>query len=124
VAIETGLGPAFARAFTGKDAARMRQLLHPDVSFRGLTPNFNWEAADVDGALEIMFENWLEDTDHVDSLDQVETGTVGDRQRVGYRFTVTNAEGTRVAEQQAYFGERDGRIDWVRIVCSGMRPLS
>jgi hypothetical protein len=123
MALETGLGPAFARAFTGKDAARLRELLHPDVSFRGLTPNFSWEADDVDGALEIMFGSWLEDSDRVESLDHVETGAVGDRQRVAYRFTVTNTEGTRVAEQQAYFSERDGRIDWMRILCSGLRPV-
>jgi hypothetical protein len=123
MALGTGLGPAFAQAFTDKDAARLRELLHPEVSFRGLTPNFNWEADDVDGALQIMFGSWLEDSDHVDSLDHVETGAVGDRQRVSYRFTVTNTDGTRVAEQQAYFSERDGRIDWMRILCSGLRPV-
>ena len=122
MALQTELGPAFAKAFTGRDAARLRELLHPEISFRALTPNAFWEADDVDGVLEIMFESWLEDSDHVDSLDHVETGTVGDRDRVGYRFTVTNPDGTHVCEQQAYLGERDGRIDWVRIVCSGFRP--
>ena len=118
----TELGPAFATAFTAKDAARLRELLHPEISFRALTPNAHWEADDVDGVVEILFESWLEDSDHVDSLDHIETGGVGDRERVGYCFTVTNPDGTHVVEQQAYLGERDGRIDWMRVVCSGFRP--
>jgi hypothetical protein len=27
-----------------------------------------------------------------------------------------------VFEQLAYFTESDGRIDWMRVICSGMRP--
>jgi hypothetical protein len=25
-------------------------------------------------------------------------------------------------EQQAYLSTRDGQIDWIRVVCSGLRP--
>jgi len=28
-----------------------------------------------------------------------------------------------VVEQQAYFTERDGRIDWMRVLCSGFRRV-
>ncbi len=117
------LGPDFAHAFTTRDAGRVRELLHPEISFRALTPNASWDADDVDGVLGILFGGWLEDSDVVDSLDHVETGAVGDRERVGYRFTLTNADGTHVAEQQAYLSERDGRIGWMRVVCSGLRPV-
>jgi hypothetical protein len=47
---------------------------------------------------------------------------VADRERVGYRFSVENPDGHFLVEQQAYVAERDGRICWMRVVCSGFRP--
>jgi hypothetical protein len=41
---------------------------------------------------------------------------------VGYRFSVTNPDGRFLVEQEAYLAERDGRIGWMRVVCSGFRP--
>jgi hypothetical protein len=31
--------------------------------------------------------------------------------------------GSSFAEQQAYISERDGRIGWMRTLCSGYRPV-
>ena len=42
----TSLGAAFAEAVTAKDYARIAELLHPEVDFKGLTPNRLWEAGD------------------------------------------------------------------------------
>jgi SnoaL-like domain len=120
---QTTLGTGFAEAFASKDADRIRELVHPDIDFRGLTPNRNWEAADADAVVEILFDNWLEDSDEVESLDSVETDSFADRERVGYRWTVRNADGRHVVEQQAYIEERDGKIGWMRVVCSGFRPV-
>jgi hypothetical protein len=53
----------------------------------------------------------------------VETDSFADRERVGYRFRVRNPEGLFRVEQQVYIGERDGRIGWMRSVCSGYRPV-
>jgi hypothetical protein len=116
-------GTDFARAFASKDGDRMRQLLHPEIDFRALTPNRNWEASDPDAVVAILFESWLEDTDLVESLDRVETDSVADRERVGYRLSVSSPDGRHLVEQQAYVGTRDGRIDWMRVVCSGFRPV-
>ena len=33
-------------------------------------------------------------------------------------------DGRFVVEQQAYLEERDGRIGWMRVMCSGFRPLT
>jgi hypothetical protein len=52
----------------------------------------------------------------------VESDTVADRERVGYRFSVNNADGRHLVEQQAYLEDRDGQIGWMRVVCSGFRP--
>jgi len=119
---QTTLGADFARAFCDKDSARVRELLHAEIDFRGLTPNRFWEASDRDEVVEILFGNWLEDTDHVDGLEGIEADTVADRERVGYRFSVSNPDGRFLVEQQAYLSTRDGQIDWIRVVCSGFRP--
>jgi hypothetical protein len=119
---QTTAGAEFATAFAGKDAGRMRELLHPDIDFRGMTPNRIWEASGRDAVLEVLFANWLDDNDHVESVDRIEGDTIVDRERVGYRVSVTNPEGRFLFEQQAYLSTRDGQIDWIRVVCSGLRP--
>jgi hypothetical protein len=119
----TTLGADFARAFAGKDSARMRELLHPEVDFKGLTPSRSWEANGPDAVLDILFGSWLEDTDSIEALEEVEDDSVADRERVGYRCSVRNPDGRFVFEQQAYLSARDGQIDWMRVVCSGFRPL-
>ena len=120
----TSLGTSFAEAFAAKDGARIRELVHPEIDFRGLTPNRNWEAGDPDALVEILFANWLEDSDEEESLDSVETDSFADRERVGYRLSVSCPDGRHVVEQQAYIEERDGRIGWMRVVCSGFRPVT
>jgi hypothetical protein len=37
---------------------------------------------------------------------------------------VRNDDGQNLVEQQAYLSERDGRIGWLRIMCSGYRPAN
>ena len=120
---KTTLGTDFAQAFTDKDADRIRELVHPEIDFRALTPNRNWEARGPEALVSILFGDWLEDEEEVEALESVETDRVVDRERVGYRFRVGCPDGRYVVEQQAYIGERDGKIDWMRVVCSGYRPV-
>ena len=70
-----------------------------------------------------MLRQWFEDSDEIEALQHVETDAFADRERVGYRFLVRNPEGLFEVEQQVYIGERDGRIGWMRSVCSGFRPV-
>jgi hypothetical protein len=112
----------FAEAFAAKNGDRVRELVHQEVDFRALTPSRQWEAGDVDALVEILFDNWLEDSDEVESLESVETDSFADRERVGYRLRVRNPDGEFLVEQQAYVEERDGKIGWMRVVCSGFRP--
>jgi hypothetical protein len=116
------LGIAYAEAFAAKDYDRFRALAHPEIDFRGLTPNRFWEAHDPETVITEILRQWLELDDEVRALEHVETGTVADRERVGYRLSVENPDGRFVVEQQAYLAELDGRISWMRVVCSGFRP--
>jgi hypothetical protein len=119
---EPTLGAVFARALAAKEFDRVEALLHPEIDFRGLTPRRNWEAGDPGTVVADVLRQWFEDSDEIESLDQLETDVVGDRERVGYRFSVRNPDGDFVVEQQAYLAERDGQIGWMRVVCSGFRP--
>jgi hypothetical protein len=117
------VGTEFARALAAKDRARLSELLDANVDFCGLTPGRNWRAQHRDGALKILLDHWFEVSDEITAVESIESDAFADRQRVGYRFRVENPEGRFLVEQQAYIGEKDGTIGWVRIVCSGFRPF-
>jgi hypothetical protein len=117
------LGSSFAAALALKDFDRVRDLLHPEIDFRGLTPRRFWEAEDPEAVVSGALRQWFEDSDEILELLRVDTDAFADRERVGYRFLVRNPEGLFEVEQQAYIGERDGRIGWMRVLCSGYRPV-
>lgn len=119
----SGLGGDFARALATKDFDRISELLHPEVDFRGLTPRKQWEAAEAGAVIDEILRQWFEPSDEIRSLEQLETDAFADRERVGYRFRVDNPDGRFVVEQQAYLSERDGKIGWMRVVCSGFRRV-
>jgi hypothetical protein len=117
------LGRSFARAIADRDSDQLLGLLHPEVDFRALTPKRAWEAGDPEGVLEIVFGHWFQDASRIDALENIESDSFADRERVGYRLAVSKPEGRFVIEQQAYLATLDGRINWIRVVCSGYRPL-
>ena len=117
----TNLGEDFARAVAAKDHDRVRQLLHPELDFRAMTPQRIWEAATPEDVVSALCV-WFDEGDHIEDLESVETDAFADRERVGYRLRVRNADGQHLVEQQAYLSERDGQIGWLRIMCAGYRP--
>jgi hypothetical protein len=118
----TTLGGDFAHALAGKDSGRLRELMAAEIDFQAMTPRRTWEASNPDEVLSILFGNWFEDGDEIEALEGLDTDSFADRQRVGYRFSITNPEGRFLVEQQAYLSERDGQIVWMRVLCSGYRP--
>jgi hypothetical protein len=65
---------------------------------------------------------WFEDSDEIEQVVSIDTDSFADRARVAYRFHGHNPDGPFVIEQQAYYTQRDGRIDWMRVLCSRFRP--
>jgi hypothetical protein len=119
-----GIGERFARAVAAKDAPALLGLLAPEVDFRAMTPSRFWESnSAVEVVDDVVLGKWFEPTDVIESIEGIEHDVVIDRERVGYRFRVTNADGAFVVEQQAYLGVQDDRIAWLRIMCSGYRPV-
>ena len=116
------LGEPLASAIAAKDHAAVRELLHPELDFRAMTPNRIWEATDADAVISAL-ELWFGATDEITGIDLMETDAFADRERVGYRLRVTNTDGEHLVEQQAYLSPLDGRIGWLRIMCAGYRPV-
>jgi len=117
------LGVEFANALAAKDFARIADLFHPEVDFRGLTPRRSWEAADPGSLVSEVLRQWFEDSDEIEAVERLEADAFADRERVGYRFRVRNPEGLFLVEQQAFLSAREGRIGWMRVLCSGYRPI-
>src|ERR1700730_9674384 len=108
------LGREFAEALGRKDAVRLRALLRTDVDFRAMTPGRFWESDSADTVVDdILLGKWFEPSDEITEIVDIETATVGLRQRVGYRFSVTNPDGRYVVDQQAYLQPDGGRIGWL-----------
>jgi hypothetical protein len=120
----TTLGAEFAAALAAKDVARLEQLLHPEIDFRGLTPRRHWEASGPEAVISGVLLRWFEESDEILALEQLETDAFADRERIGYRFSVRNPDGLFLVEQQAYVSVREGQIGWMRVVCSGFRPVA
>ena len=119
----TTLGAEFAAALAAKDYARLHELMHPEIDFRALTPNRFWQEGEAQAVIAQVLRDWFADKDEIDALEHVESDAFADCERVGYRLRVHNPDGRFLVEQQAYLTERDGRIGWMRVVCSGYRPV-
>jgi hypothetical protein len=118
------MGARLGKAIATKDRAGLLDVLAPELDFRAMTPSKFWEAQTASEVVdEVVLGKWFEPTDHIDALDDLQTSTVADRDRVAYRLRVSNEEGTFLVEQQAYFAVEDDRITWLRIMCSGYRPV-
>jgi hypothetical protein len=120
------LGRAFALSLSSKDFPAIERLLHPNITFRALTPGkarYLWESHKPDLVVSEILKNWFEETDHIESLLKLDLDRVGDQNRVAYKFSVTNSDGKFEIEQQAYFSVTEGKISWMSLVCSGFRPV-
>jgi hypothetical protein len=119
------LGLGFAQALAAKDRAALSGILAADVDFKGLTPNRFWDADSAEGVLEVLFGSWFEEQDDIESLVEAATDhPVEDTQYVSYRLAVRTPDGPHVVEQQAYYRTADDRIAYLRVLCSGFRPVT
>lgn len=116
-------GTQFARALAEKDFGAVAALLDPEVDFRGVTPRRFWEADTDEAVIGDVLRKWFEDSDEIEALEKLETDAFADRERVGYRFRIRNPEGTFMVEQQVFLAASEGRINWMRVACSGFRPI-
>ncbi|UJA19782.1 hypothetical protein HJD18_05880 [Thermoleophilia bacterium SCSIO 60948] len=122
MSVAAATGDGFARALAAKDFERLSGLLDPAADFRALTPNRAWEATGPE-EIEPILRAWFDHEDEIEELERVESEGFADLERVGYRLRVRNPKGLFAVEQQAYLATKDGMISWLRILCSGFRPI-
>ncbi len=109
-------------AILARDFPRARNLLDPAIDFHAMTPKRVWEAEDPAGVEEVL-RAWFEHPERdVERVEPTEPASVEDTARVGWRVYGSGADGPFVYEQQAYVREQDGRVVWLRVMCSGPRP--
>lgn len=122
----TAVGEVFARTLAAKDHGGLCGLLTDPVDFQALTPRRYWQTTSPREAVDgFVFGVWFGPGDTIEELRSVRCGRVGDRESVTYRLGVRRDGELYVVEQHAYFHvDLDAqRIDWIRIVCSGYRPV-
>jgi hypothetical protein len=115
------LGPAFAHALARRDFHQVAEVLCPDIDFGALTPRRTWAAASAEDTVRVL-RGWFDEATLVEEVIGVHADAVADRHCVTYRFAGDRPQGPFVIEQHAYFSDRDGRIGWMRLICSGFRP--
>jgi hypothetical protein len=114
----------FVEAIVACNVAQAVALLDPGIDFRAMTPNRIWEAKDPAG-VEGVLRQWFEDPDEdLHGVEATAPVPIQDTVRVGWLVHISDGDGPHVFEQQAYVRERDGRIAWMRVICSGWIPLS
>jgi ketosteroid isomerase-like protein len=117
------LGEVYVDAVVSGDAELMRGLLADDVDFRAVTPRRAWEAGTPDDVLDIVLGHWFTPGGGPRELVISSGDRFADRERVSYRMLVHGPDGDTLVEQTAYYTVRDGRIGWMRVACSGFRPV-
>ena len=113
----------FVRAIAEKDREQLLRLLAPDVDFRGMTPGRFWETDRAETLVDDVLFTWFAPDEVVEEVLAVDTGWLADREHVSYRFVVRTPDGKHLVEQQAYLTVDDGRITWLRSMCSGFRKV-
>ena len=122
MAVMTTEGERFANAIAAQDPAALRAVLADRIDFAALTPGRHWTATSpADVVDDIVLGPWFGSGRRVVELSSVTTADVADCRHVGYRLLVERDGADHVVEQHAFYTTRDGRIDWIRIVCSGYR---
>jgi hypothetical protein len=116
----TNIGNQFVAALAAKQTEVLGALFAESVVFRGMTPSRFWEASTPDEIVHNVFYQWFESADVIEHVDRVETGRVGNRDRVDYLLRVRNPDGVFAVEQRAYFDVDDeNRIVRMHVVCAG-----
>jgi hypothetical protein len=117
------LGERFARALAAQDGAALRALLDDRVDFEALTPRRHWQATDAAEVNDIILSTWFGAGVRIDALESVSSGVLPDRLRISYLLRVHNGDGEHLVEQQAYYNTDGERVTWMRVLCSGFRPV-
>jgi len=118
------VGERFARALSAQDGPALRGLLDEGIDFQALTPRRHWQASSPGEVVdEVILGTWFGPGVRIDALEELSTARLPGRERVSYLLRVRNSAGDHLVEQQVYYNTGNGRVTWMRILCSGYQKL-
>lgn len=93
-------------------------------NFRAMTPNHTWEGQTPTAVIDdVVLGTWFSSSDFTELVEAAATGVIGQRHGFIYRLRGTNGNGSFVIEQHAYAEVAQGKITWMRVLCSGFQAL-
>ncbi len=122
VAVQTAeqQGEAWIQAIIDQDFEHLTAICLPDIKSALLLPKriANLESA-IDLAKEV--EDWFGEYDQI-QLEQSRVAMVGEKLAIFYRLRCKDSTRANTIEQQLYCTVSDGRIEQIRLICSGFQP--
>jgi TusA-related sulfurtransferase len=118
---ETAVATMIA-ALAGKDRPALEGVFGENATLRALLPRRVAEATGPGAIADVMLD-WFDDAPEIVT---VHTGVeaVGDVLHGWFRFDLGGMDVPRVVEQHAYCTVSGGRIEALRLICSGFRPAA
>jgi hypothetical protein len=124
-ATEQALGIQLAQAIADQDTAALRALFATPVAFSAVTPKRFWDAETAVQAVDdILLGAWFGSGTVVTGMTVLDSGMVGDVEKITYQLTLVRDGVPSVVEQSAYLNLDDGLISQLRLACSGIRPVT
>jgi len=123
-ATEQALGIQLAQAIADQDPAAVRTLFATPVAFSAVTPKRFWDAETaVEAVDDILLGAWFGAGTEVTGMTVLDSGMIGDVEKVSYQLTLVRNGVPAVVEQSVYLNTDDGLITQLRLACSGIRPV-
>jgi hypothetical protein len=124
-ATEQALGIQLAQAIADQDTAALRALFATPVAFSAVTPKRFWDAETAVQAVDdILLGAWFGAGTVVTGMTVLDSGMVGDVEKITYQLALVRDGVPSVVEQSAYLNLDDGLISQLRLACSGIRPVT
>ncbi|HEX4726228.1 MAG TPA: hypothetical protein VH298_00425 [Jatrophihabitans sp.] len=124
-ATEQALGIQLAQAIADQDTAALRALFATPVAFSAVTPKRFWDAETAVQAVDdILLGAWFGSSTVVTGMTVLDSGMVGDVEKITYQLALVRDGVPSVVEQSAYLNLDDGLISQLRLACSGIRPVT
>ncbi len=113
-------GKDWIQALIGQDFEHLTAICYPDIRSTLLLPK---RIAHLESAIDLSkeVEDWLGEYDLI-QLEQSRVAMVGQKLAIFYRLKCVGSGGAYTVEQQLYCAVRDGRIEQLRLICSGFQP--
>ena len=113
-------GEDWIQAIINQDFEHLTAICHLDIKSTLLLPK---RIAHLESATDLAkeVEDWFGEYDLIQK-EQSRVAMVGEKLAIFYRLICKENSGADIIEQQLYCTVRDGRIEQLRLICSGFQP--